>query len=290
VATAPGGDRRVTWVDLSAARPAHYPEVPEAIGAGFTHGTDAFPVLGAAAFEAGGAADVMAPCSVLAELTGQALEAGMERLSDDELVGVQRAARRVVSWQSAVELAAVEELAARRRAEGADAGPRPDERAAAEIAAALTLTGRSASVLLGVAFGVVRLPEVAATLAAGEIDLARATVFVEELAQLGWLQASFIAGKNVLAARGLTTSQLRDLLRREVLAADPEAVRRRQRAARADARVQSWSEASGNGALAGRELPPDRALLADRHIGALATALKAAGMPARWTRSGPRCS
>jgi Domain of unknown function (DUF222) len=279
VATAPGGDRRVTWVDLPAARPAHDPEVPEAIGAGFTHGTDPFPVLGAAAFEAGGAADVMPPCSVLAELTGQALEAGLERLSDDELVGVMRASHRVLSWQSLVELAAVEELAARRRAEGEQGGPRPDDRAAAEIAAALTLTGRSASILLGTAFGVVRMPEVAAALAAGEIDLARATVFVEELAQLGWLQASFIGGKNLLAARGLTTSQLRDLLRREVLAADPEAVRRRQRAARADARVQSWSEASGNGALAGRELSPDRALLADRHIGALASALKAAGMP-----------
>ena len=81
--------RRLTWVDLPAARPSGDPAVPEAIGAGFTHsGPDAFPEYGAAAFEAGGAVDVMPPCSVLAELTGQALEAGLERLTDDELVGV----------------------------------------------------------------------------------------------------------------------------------------------------------------------------------------------------------
>lgn len=272
--------RRRTWVDLPAARPAGDAGVAEAIGAGFTHaGPDSYPEYGAAAFEAGGAADVMPPCSVLAELTGQALEAGLERLTDDELVGVLRAARRVVSWQSAVELAAVEELVSRRRAEGADAGPRPDERAAAEVAAALTLTRRAAEALTGVAYGVVRLPEVASALAAGEIDLARATVFAEELAGLGWLRASFIGGMNLLAARGMTTTQLRALLRREVLAADPGAGRKRQQAARADARVQSWSELSGNGALAGRELPAAQTLLADKHVGALAMALKAAGMP-----------
>jgi len=283
------GSRPMTWVDLPAVRPPYADptsDVPEAIGAGFTHGADSFgpspdgyPLLGAAAFEAGGVADVMAPCSVLAELTGQALEAGLERLNDDALVGVLRAAHRLVAWQSAVELAAVEELADRRRAEGGSLGPRPDDRAAAEIAAALTLTVRSVEILKNVAFGVARLPEVAAALAAGEIDLPRATVFAEELAQLGWLQASFIGARNLPAARGLTTSQLRELLRREVMAADPEAVRRRQRAARADARVQSWTEASGNGALAGRELAPARALLADRHLAAMATALKAAGMP-----------
>src|SRR5258708_4434144 len=68
----------------------------EAMAAGFTRAPD--PPLGVvrgrAGFEAGGPADVMAPCSVLAELTGQA--AGrMGELSDDELIRVLRAARRV---------------------------------------------------------------------------------------------------------------------------------------------------------------------------------------------------
>lgn len=60
----------------------------------------------------------MAPCSVLAELTGQA-RGRMGELSDGELIGVLRAARRVRSWQAAVELQAVSELTARRLAEPA---------------------------------------------------------------------------------------------------------------------------------------------------------------------------
>jgi Domain of unknown function (DUF222) len=275
------GDSKIpSWIDVAAARPAREPTVPDVIGAGFTHGDEGrFPVPQAGAFEAGGTADGMAPCSVLAELTGQVLEAGLGRLSDDELVGVLRAARRVVSWQSAVELAAVDELAARRAAEQHDAGPHPVERASAELAAALTLTGRAADMLLDLASGVTRLPDVAAALSRGDIDPARAGVFAEELASLPWLPASVIAGRQMLAAPGLTTSQLRAVLRRAVLAADPAAGRRRQREARRDARVQAWAEASGNGAIAGRELPPSQALLADKHISALARSLQAAGLP-----------
>ncbi len=275
------GDSEIpSWVDVAAARPASEPTVPEVIGAGFTHGEEGrFRVPQAGAFEAGGTADGMAPCSVLAELTGQALEAGLGRLSDDELVGVLRAARRVVSWQSAVELAAVDELAARRAAEPHASGPHPAERASAELAVALTLTGRSADMLLDLASGVARLPDVAAALSRGDIDPARAGVFAEELASLPWLPASVIASRHMLAAPGLTTSQLRAALRRAVLAADPTAGRRRQREARRDTRVQAWAEASGNGAIAGRELPPSQALLADRHISALARSLQAAGLP-----------
>src|SRR5215475_3316726 len=120
--------RIASWIDFPLARPAGEPAVRDSIGAGFTHAADGpYPQLGARGFEAGGPADLMAPCSVLAELTGQTLEAGVGRLSDDELVGVLRAARRVVSWQQAVELAAVAELTARRASEPANQGPRPAE-------------------------------------------------------------------------------------------------------------------------------------------------------------------
>jgi ribosomal protein L12E/L44/L45/RPP1/RPP2 len=193
-------------------------------------------------------------------------------------VGVLRAARRLVSWQSAVDLAAVAELSARRSREARDAGPRPDERASAEVAAALTLTGRSADMLMDLASGVARLENVAAALARGEIEVARAHVFVDELSALPRLQASVIACRNMQAAGELTTSRLRSVLRRAALAADPEAEQRRQREARRDGRVQAWAESSGNAAIAGRELPTSRALLADRHISALAQSLKAAGM------------
>ncbi len=269
-----------SWVDSPQARPASDTRVRDALGAGFTHDVSGgYPERGARGFEGGGPADVMAPCSVLAELTGQALEAGVERLTDDELVGVLRAARRVASWQQAVELAAVAELAERRVAEPSGQGPRPAERVSAEVAAALTLTSRAADAEVALASGLSRLDAVGTALRRGEIDLARASVFVAELAGLDSLLASVLADRHVFGAGGRTTAQLRQLLRRAVLAEDPEAVRRRQRAARQDARVETWPEGSGNGAIAGRELPADRAILADRHIRALARALQQAGMP-----------
>ena len=268
------------WVDFPAARPAGPPDVEDVIGAGFTHIDEGeFPVVGAGAFGAGGPADRMQPCSVLAELTGQALDAGMERLTDDELVGVMRAARRIASWQAQVELAAVEELSDRRCKERHEAGPRPAERASAELAVAMTLTNRSADVLMELASGLKRVPNVDEALGRGDIDLAKATVFVEELSALPWIKATFIAGQHLLAAPRLTTSQIRALLRRAVLAADPDSCRRRQREARQDARVEAWSEMSGNGAIAGRELPAARTLLADRNLSALAKSLQSAGMP-----------
>ena len=62
-----------------------------------------------------------------------------------------------------------------------------------------------------------------------------------------------------------------------VLTVDPTAVRRRAAKAREDARVETWSETSGNGALAGRELPSADAIAADRRISAIARALQEAG-------------
>ena len=268
-----------SWLDCRQVRPSCAPDaIPEAIEAGFTRDPDGpfGPVRGRVGFEDGGPADVMAPCSVLAELAGQTADR-MGELTDDELVGVLRAARRVQSWQAALELEAVSELAARRLAEPARPGPRPGERVAAELAAVLVLTRRSADNMINLATAVERLDGVRDALAAGQIDLNRARVFADELAVLDWLKACRIAAKVMLDAPRLTTSQLRARLRSAVLAADPEAGRRRQAAAKDHARVESWDESSGNAGLAGRELPPAAALAADRHVNALARALKAAG-------------
>jgi hypothetical protein len=64
----------LSWLDMPGARPQPPPAgaAAEAIAAGFTRDPDApFGVVrGRAGFEAGGPADVMAPCSVLAELNG----------------------------------------------------------------------------------------------------------------------------------------------------------------------------------------------------------------------------
>ena len=60
------------------------------------------------------------------------------------------------------------------------------------------------------------------------------------------------------------------MVRRAVLGHDPEAARKRAAEAERDAEVQAWTEASGNAALAGRELPEADVITADRRLTALA--------------------
>jgi len=135
-------------VPPEAAEEREEPGAPVAdiLDAGFTHGV---PGLSGHGFEGGGVFDRMLPGRDLAALTGMARAMGLGQLNDDELIGFLGAARRGVSWQQALELAAVAELDRRR----AGPGGCPGEHVAEEVAAALTLTGRAAEGLLGLAGG-----------------------------------------------------------------------------------------------------------------------------------------
>jgi hypothetical protein len=233
-----------------------------------------------AGFGYGGPLDEMAPGPVLAALSQNALDSGLAPLSDDELVGLLCASRRLSSWQAAVELRAISELDARRlRESGRPGASWVSEHISSELAAALTLTGRAADSLLGLARDLARLPAVLRALAGGRIDRARAMVFANELAGLNDVSAAAVAAAFCDLAESMTTGQLRAALRSMVLSIDPAALRRRAEKARADARVETWREGSGNAALAGRELPPADAIVADRRIAAIAKALKEAGAP-----------
>src|SRR5215470_3357354 len=230
-------------------------------------------------FAAGGVADELPPGPVLASFAGDAWAAGLGRHSDDELIGVLRAARRLASWSAALELAAVTDLAARREAEAAGAEScAPGEHIGDEIAAALTLTARAADVLLDLATALHRLPATMAALAAGRIDRYRATVIADELAGLGGEHAAAVEQEVLAHAPGQTTGQLRAAARRAVLAADPAAARERKERAARDARVERWDEHAGTAALAGRDLPPAEVLAADHNLSALAGSLRRAGV------------
>ncbi|MCW2909415.1 MAG: hypothetical protein JWL68_4204, partial [Actinomycetia bacterium] len=232
-----------------------------------------------AAFAQGGWADVLAPDPVLATLVDLVRREGLGRLDDDQLTGVLQAASRLGAWSAAVKLAAASQLAARREQAGRDTGDwRPFEHADDEIAVALTLTRRSAGRLLDLALGLDRLPLTRAALAAGLIDERRAEVIADEVAGLDDEHAAAVEKLIIGRAPGLTSGQLRALVRRAVLAADPCAARRRKEAALKDARVEMFSETAGTAALAGRDLPPAAVLAADKHLTALAQALKAAGI------------
>ncbi len=233
-----------------------------------------------AAFAEGGWADALAPDPVLATLVDLVQRDGLGKLDDDQLTGVLQAANRLAAWSAALRIAAASGLAARRETAGRESGDwRPFDHVDDEVAVALTLTRRSAARLLDLALELDRLPLTRAALAAGQIDERRAEVIAEEVAELDDEHAAAVEKLIIGRAPELTSGQLRALVRRAVLSADPKAGRRRKEKALKDARVEMFPETSGTAALAGRDLPPAAVLAADKHLTALAQAMKAAGQP-----------
>jgi hypothetical protein len=230
-------------------------------------------------FAAGGVADAAPPGPALAGFAADACAAGLGRLSDDELIGVMRAARRLASWAAAMELAAIGDLWRRRVAEEEAGDTGAACHADDEIAAALTLTGRAADRALDLAIAMRRLPLTSQALAAGDIDLPRAMVIAGEVTGLDDDHAAAVERAIAGSAPGQTTGQVRAATRRAVMAADPSAARQRKERAQQDARVERWDEHAGTAALAGRDLPPASVLAADQNLTALARQLKASGVP-----------
>lgn len=139
------------------------------------------------------------------------------------------------------------------------------------------MTRHGAGCVLALALGLDRLPLTGAALAAGLIDERRAAVITDELSGLDDEHAAAVEALIIGKAAGQTTGQLRPAVRRAVIAADPAAAKRRKEEALKDARVEASSQPSGTATLAGRDLPPAGVLAADKHLTALAQAMKKAG-------------
>jgi hypothetical protein len=247
------------------------PAAAETLEAGFTHrhgGTGT-------GFSAGGPLDVMLPGEELAWHAATARKRGLGACSDDELAGLAGAAQRLESWAAEMKLAVVSELDARR------AGPdgREGEHVTEEVAAVLTLTGRSATSLLELSRRLERLPATRAMLAAGLIDRRRAEIIADHLALLSSARASAVQDAVLPRAPDVTTGQLAAACHSAVAACDPQAAIRRRKAAEKDARVETWAEAAGTAALAGRDLAPASVVAADKTLDADARWLKAHGVP-----------
>jgi hypothetical protein len=229
-------------------------------------------------FGADGLADRLAPGMVLAGFAEDLWRDGLDRATDDELIGVLRAWRRLSSWAAAGELAAVTELCRRREAEvAAGADPHLAEHVGDELAAALTLTTRAAGNLQDFAAGLARLPLTQAALTLGDIDRVKALVIADETACLNDAHAAAVESAVIDRAPHQTTGQLRAATRHAALSVDPRAAAKRREQASNDARVEVWNERSGTAALAGRDLPPADVLAADKRIDALARQLRTAG-------------
>jgi hypothetical protein len=240
----------------------------------------------AAAFGTGMMLDVMPACPALAVLADRAAGDGdsYRGASDDELIGVLCAWDRLEAHMAARKLAAIAELARRRPvleapSSGHLAGSGHDDFAADELAHALAESRRKAGDLITVADSLdARLSGTRTALRDGIITLAKAQIIANAVTLLTAKEAQ-AAEELVLGRAGrLTPGGLRAAISQAVMDVAPKkAKNRREHAARA-ARVERWGENSGNGALAGRELPPAGMLAADHRITWWARQLKAAGM------------
>jgi hypothetical protein len=263
------------WLAENQAPPDRPPGVPEIFKAGRW---DRASGRGGG-FAAGGLADHLPPGAVLAGLAGDRWADGLGRLADDELIGVLRAARRLASWATAMELAALGDLWRRRTTDEDNGDTGAAEHAGDEVAAALTLTPHAAGTQLDLAIRLARLPLTSAALASGAIDAPRAKVIADEVTGLTAEHADAVEQAIIAAAPAQTTGQLRAATHRAALTADPAAAQRRKEEAQREARVERWAEPAGTAALAGRDLPPTGVLAADANLTTLAKELKAAGVP-----------
>jgi hypothetical protein len=124
----------------------------------------------------------------------------------------------------------------------------------------------------------VKLPRTMALFLAGRLPESRVKIIVYATAPLDPAEAR-AAEQLVLGRAGrLTPGGLRHAIAQAVMDIAPEKARNRREAAQKDARVQRWTEDSGNAALMGRELPPAEVLAADQRITAWAHELREAGL------------
>jgi len=121
------------------------------------------------------------------------------------------------------------------------------------------------------------LPDVFAALALGDIDVPRAWVFYDQLATVEPAVALSVAAAILPVAGGLTTSQLRDRLRRAVLKADPGAAAARTRRSEAERYVATSPDGDGTASLYGVRLPAGRTMAAFERVDAYARARKRDG-------------
>jgi hypothetical protein len=136
-------------------------------------------------------------------------------LADGELVAYVAASQRLASWAASRELAAVEALTRRVASwrgvgHGADQVT-PEEAAATEIGAALTLSPQSARIRVELAKSLTRLPMTRFALAGGRIDLVRARAIVDGVAGLTDEVAAAVEARVMTRAPGQTAGQLRAL-------------------------------------------------------------------------------
>jgi hypothetical protein len=242
--------------------------------------------LGGQAFAQEQVADVMPPGPLLAVLAESAA-ADVTALSDDALLGVMSAAKRLAARAEYLEVTATAEFTARREAQLVASAARKDPRgqragefADAELGMHLLISGRKAGDRMDQAVALTtRLPCTYAGLGAGTVTPDNAYTI--------WFYTRFLSDADAAGADAVLAAAAPGI-RQESLAAkaatlemklDPEAARARKEHARKEARrVEARRELSGNMSFGGRELAVEDALAVNAAVEAAAAALRRAGL------------
>jgi len=200
--------------------------------------------------------DQTAPGVLLAALAG---EVDLATCSDDMVVGLAGAAARLQAWAASVEADAAAALVARAgRWRGVTPAGAPHHKesavqaermAAAELGAALGLSPGSAMRRVSEATELARVPQTRLALARGDLDLPKARMVLELLRPLDDAAAARVDAAVVAGAAGRTYRQLRDSLRRAVIAVDPDAAKKRARQVEADRTVERFETSNGAGGI-----------------------------------------
>ncbi len=176
----------------------------------------------------------------------QAYPPALETLDSDDLLAAMAELQRGINTLTALQLAYAAEFAHRRPAPELPTEPGGErarwdgvsEFADAEIGCALTISRSAAGRLLGTALDLERLPETAAALAAGDLDLARARLIADETAHLDDPAAAAVEARVLERAPQQVYSALRRALRRAAHALAPAAEAQRQADVAADRRTE----------------------------------------------------
>jgi hypothetical protein len=151
------------------------------------------------------------------------------------------------------------------------------EMAADEIRAALTMTRRTASDELGYALALREGHRaVWESLVTGDIDVRKARTILDSVSGLSPAEADQVVDQAIAKAPGLTTGELRALIRRLAVEADPESAQARYDEAVSERRVWSEVNPAGTFNLMGLDLDTVRAQTARNRINTIARSLKTA--------------
>ena len=225
----------------------------------------------------GGASDTMTPGPLLATVVHTVTGddgSGLAGCSDDQLLGIISAARRLESRAAWTLMAATGEFA-RRAGTGVEG-----EFAADELASELHMSQQSAAGQMDFATEIPkRLPKTFAALGAGQIHPIHLRIIEEATRFLTDADAAKADAILAEAAPGKTFGELRYAARKLVLKLDPDIARKRKEAARREAHVRRFQEESGNAGMVARELPSDEVLASWQHVEQRALDLRAAGDP-----------